>query len=90
MKNSGFKMKGHTLPGPNQKSSPARVVGAVAAAAAKEAAKKALIETAKKTAMEAAVQGAVQIGVNKISASGENKDNKGMDQSGFAGIKFGA
>ena len=101
MKNSGFKMKGHTLPGPNQKSSPAKVIDVVAKEAAKQAAKevakkaakeiakKALIESVKKAAGQAAVEGAVQIGVNKISESGKKEDKRPMDQDGFSSIKFG-
>jgi len=98
-------MKGHTLPGPNQKSSPAKVIDVVAKEAAKQAAKqaakevakkaakeiakKALIQSVKKAAGQAAVEGAVQIGVNKISESGKKEDKRPMDQDGFSSIKFG-
>jgi hypothetical protein len=67
MARTPYKMKGHSLPGPNQKKSPARILGIAALTTA--------------MLVKAAVGGAVSAGVGKgIGAVSEAKASKKADK----------
>jgi len=82
MKDQGFYVKGPAAgnPPPVQKRSPAKedVTAGIN------------WDEVTQSAVEAGVEGAVKIGANAAMNSGKKKGNKGMDQSGFSGMKFGS
>ena len=89
LKDQGFYVKGPAglASSPVTKKSPARedVGGQIVKGIDWEE----ITQSAVEASVEGVVKGGIQLGAGAIANSGKKKDNKGMDQSGFSGMKFG-